>query len=442
MTGNTTTDTDKTDTDKKFIIAESGRCVACGLCLPYCPTYQLAKIESESPRGRISLLAALASEELAASNSLKQSLQHCLLCRACEKMCPSSVPFARLMDKGRYLHEQMTETNSLTKNTVRKSIDFLFGHPEWLRIGAYFVLPIRFLYRTKNRIKKDSIKKDSTRIKQKDTRSFLHYLPSVQPHKRWKNNYPADNPSEQIGLFLGCVSRGLDGATIDDAINVLTRIGYSVHIPPQQVCCGALSLHAGRKNSSIEMMKKNIRAFANTEMPIIHTASGCGSILSEYYHYLPDNGFSDRINEVCDFIEAHWPEHITLFSHNKTVLLHTPCSLEGSTAEATAAYRLLKRVTDIDLKMVNSPYRCCGASGTTMLTDYRTSTSLRDPVIEQVKEIAPDMVVSSNIGCLLHLAEGLRMAGLDIPVRHPVSLIADLLMGKIRKDDNKEDCNI
>ena len=77
-----------------------------------------------------------------------------------------------------------------------------------------------------------------------------------------------------------------------------------------------------------------------------------------------------------------------------------------------------------------------------MLTDYRTSSSLRDPVVEQVKEIAPDMVISSNIGCLLHLAEGLRGAGLDIPVKHPVSLIADLLIGKTRKDDKKEDCNI
>jgi glycolate oxidase iron-sulfur subunit len=432
MTANTTT-----DTDKKFIIAESGRCVACGLCLPYCPTYQLARIESESPRGRISLLAALAGEELGASENLKQTLQHCLLCGACEKMCPSSVPFARLMDTGRYLHEQMTDTKSFTKITVRKTIDFFLDHPERLRTAAYFALPLRSLYRTKNRIKKDS-----TKTKQNNTRPLLHYLPSVQPHKQWKNKYSADNSSGQVGLFLGCVARGLDGATIDDAINVLTRIGYSVYIPPQQVCCGALSLHAGRKNPSIQMMKKNVRAFADTEMPIIHTASGCGSVLSEYCYYLPDNGFSERINEVCHFLEAHWPEQTTLSSHNMTVLLHTPCSVEGSTAEATAAYRLLKRFTDIDLKMVNSPYRCCGASGTRMLTDYRTSSSLRDPVVEQVKEIAPDMVISSNIGCLLHLAEGLRGAGLDIPVKHPVSLIADLLIGKTRKDDKKEDCNI
>ena len=428
MTGNSTT-----DRDKKFIVAESGRCVACGLCLPYCPTYQLAKIETESPRGRIALLSALASGELAASENLKESLQHCLLCRACEKMCPSSVSFARLMDKGRYLHEQMTDTKSLKKTTVRKSIDFIFRHPDWLRIGAYFALPMKSLCRKKI---------NSAKISQQTGRSFINYLPSLQTHKRWKSKYPADNSSKQVGLFLGCVSRSLDAITVDDAINVLNTIGYSVNIPPQQVCCGALSLHAGRENSSIEMMQKNIQAFATTDMPIIHTASGCGSVLSEYYHYLPDNGFSDRINEVCHFIEEHWPEERILSSKSMTVLLHTPCSLEGPSAEATAAYRLLKRVTDIDLRLVNSPYRCCGASGTKMLTDYSISTSLRDPVVEQVKDVAPDLVVSSNIGCMLHLAEGLRMAGLDIPVRHPVSLIAGILMENTRKDDIVQDCNI
>lgn len=61
-----------------------------------------------------------------------------------------------------------------------------------------------------------------------------------------------------------------------------------------------------------------------------------------------------------------------------------------------------------------------------MLIDFNTSNTLRDPVLNHIKKELPDMVLSSNIGCALHLAEGLRQAQLDVPVKHPVSLLADI----------------
>ena len=73
----------------------------CGLCLPHCPTYQLHHSEAESPRGRIALMQALASGRLEASEALRGHLNSCLVCRACEKMCPSKVPYGQLIDTTR-----------------------------------------------------------------------------------------------------------------------------------------------------------------------------------------------------------------------------------------------------------------------------------------------------------------------------------------------------
>ena len=36
----------------------------CGLCLPSCPSYDLTKLERHSPRGRISLMRAIADSNL------------------------------------------------------------------------------------------------------------------------------------------------------------------------------------------------------------------------------------------------------------------------------------------------------------------------------------------------------------------------------------------
>ena len=45
-------------------------------------------------------------------------------------------------------------------------------------------------------------------------------------------------------------------------------------------------------------------------------------------------------------------------------------------------------------------------------------------LLEQLREQAPDYLLSSNIGCALHLAEGAKKAGVQLEVLHPVELLA------------------
>src|SRR3989304_2011147 len=65
------------------------QCIRCGMCLEACPTYQLTGLETESPRGRIHLMDALAKGRIAASAVAQVHLDRCLGCRACEAVCPS-----------------------------------------------------------------------------------------------------------------------------------------------------------------------------------------------------------------------------------------------------------------------------------------------------------------------------------------------------------------
>ena len=77
------------------------RCVHCGLCLAYCPTFSLLGTEMDSPRGRIHLIKSLAEGRIALSDSTVEHLDLCLGCRACETACPSGVPYGSLIEAAR-----------------------------------------------------------------------------------------------------------------------------------------------------------------------------------------------------------------------------------------------------------------------------------------------------------------------------------------------------
>ena len=77
--------------------ADLSSCVHCGLCLQHCPTYLVTGQETESPRGRLHLINALNEGRIEATEAYSQHINLCLVCRACENVCPSGVPFGRIM---------------------------------------------------------------------------------------------------------------------------------------------------------------------------------------------------------------------------------------------------------------------------------------------------------------------------------------------------------
>ena len=82
-------------------------CVACGLCLPHCPTYRLTGEESASPRGRIAAMRSVADGVAEVDDTFASFMDLCLVCRACEDVCPSHVPFGRMMEAARVQIEPM-----------------------------------------------------------------------------------------------------------------------------------------------------------------------------------------------------------------------------------------------------------------------------------------------------------------------------------------------
>ncbi len=396
---------------KKQLLNVADSCVKCGICAPHCPTYTHTQNENESPRGRIALIQAWAGGHLGITDNLLNHIDNCLLCRACEKACPAVVPYGKLIDDFRAeIHEE--QSTPITVKIV-KSI----AESKRVQRSVQLILNVY----QQNKLQK------TARLLRLPKLFGLNELdrlvPNYQEKETLKNYYAAKNEAKgDVGLFVGCMGELFDFATVSAAIKVLTQIGFNVHLPNNQTCCGALALHEGDKNGSLKLEQQNKIAFENKDLQAIVTiASGCGTTLREY----SAKNFSVKVMDISHFlIHTDFDFSNTLKPLDQNVRLHSPCSLKNGLRTDKSVSKLLQKIPELKISSLPETVQCCGAAGSYSLRHDKMAKTLLNELLTTVLETPSDYLVSSNIGCALHIAAGLRERGEKIEVIHPIVLLA------------------
>ncbi len=410
----------------RFPLADADKCVQCGLCLPHCPTYRKSGDENESPRGRIALMRAMIRNELPLTPRLETHLDRCLSCRNCEAACPAQVPYGRLVDDARAVVAANRPETWGRRVLWRWAVDGLLVHPDRLRgVGR--------LLRGYQRSGLQAIMRGSGLLRLLGLAAVEAQLPPLPKLKRFATVYPVQDAARgEVALFVGCIARIVDQPTIDAAIRILNKMGYSVHVPPAQNCCGAVHHHAGDRQGAQRLIAQNVNAFKPTEdMPIITLASGCGAMLLEYGQHVPGREATDfglRLHDFGAFVEDH---HAALLKNTATYLdgvaVHDPCSLRNVMHSAKKTHKLLSRMSTTKITKLADHATCCGAAGIYFLTQPTMSEQLRHDTLQAIRHSGCHTVVTSNIGCALHLAAGIASQHLDVKVIHPAILIDRVL---------------
>jgi len=398
--------------------ADTDFCVKCGLCLPHCPTYNKTLDENESPRGRIALIQAWSSGALKASPKLHQHLDNCLLCRSCENVCPAEVPYGHLVDQFR-IAAGKPKKNLRIRLKTWASRQILTNH--FINANAAKLLDRYHRSSIQKRLKITHI---LNRIGLSNLGDGLNDTrPTTTQHRYISTDA---NTAKKVSLFVGCTGLILDSETIDSAITILNWLGYEVQIPATQVCCGALDLHAGNATAATKLAEQNIAAFDSDIGAILSIASGCGAMLKEYTLRNPSAvNFAGRTQDICDFVvDRACPLPVPPNPLNATVIVHTPCSLKNVMHSEQATLKLIQAIPGATIIPLPETLKCCGAAGTYMLEHPKMANLLRDDVLDCIAATTPDYLVTSNIGCALHIRSGLLQRGLKIEVIHPITLLA------------------
>ena len=385
------------------------RCVKCGLCLPHCPTYGLGRNEGDSPRGRIALIQGLVTGELEPSSRMRNHLDTCLGCRACESACPAQVEFGRIMDSGRSaLRERIPGYRGST-------LAGLFARPAGLRTARWLL----------NLARMAGLPAIARRMPGPAGRLAGLLAPGSRPF-RTPTAAAADSAGgDEVLLFTGCVQSVVDGRTLEDAVTVLRAAGYQVRVPHGQVCCGALPGHAGDLAAADRLGARNNEIFGPGGAPVIALATGCAATLLEAAERPRNAGFSKRVTSIESLLLDRL-DRLDFTPVAGEALVHQPCTQRHVTGGFSDTLRLLQSIPGLRVTPMAGNDRCCGAAGDHLLRHPEQASELAQPKILAIRQAAARFVVTSNIGCALHLGRATAHAP---PVLHPVSLVARSLRG-------------
>lgn len=396
-----------TDNWRQAILEDSDLCVLCGMCVPQCPTYQVYQRESESPRGRISLIQAYARGELSADPTLIEHINHCVGCMACQSLCPSKVPYGRLIDQAKQqLFKQLPPPpgiRQLLKSTLKAS-------------GMNRYQPLLSVYKQSGLAW--LVNKTSDWLPDR-TRSATDLAQQTQSG-HLDSYYPSDITSKgQLALFTGCMGNMFDLQTLNSSIRLLNHFGYDVHVPEQQYCCGALHQHNGQMEHARSLGQDNDEMFSNLDIDgLIYSSNGCGSQLQQQLQKV-------QSFDILDFLLNHTRIKSSDFQPLPAkVLIHESCSSRNVLKKTGLSQQLLSLIAELELIPIEDDSTCCGAGGSHQLQFPQLSQQLLAPKLQQLAEAGARYLVSDNLGCSLHIQAGITRQQLSTRVLHPVTLLA------------------
>lgn len=375
-------------------------CVHCGFCLSACPTYGLLGDELDSPRGRIYLIKSL----LEGNDVSRESLSHldsCLTCRSCETTCPSGVEYGHLLDIGRHAMEQQV-TRPLWQRLMRWCVRKSLTTP-WLFNMLVTAMPF---------------------LRHSSAIAFSVQDLALQQQLADR----ADVLASSVLLLKGCVQPVLAPNINQASIKVLNKLGWNVIETTQNQCCGALNQHLSAHDDALAQVKANIDAWypylQQGVKAIISTASGCGVMLKDYGHLLrADPVYAEKAQAITqaskDISEFLLTQDLSKFTHfdNQTITFHSPCTLQHGQQLQGVVEQALRKL-GYRVNPVKDAHLCCGSAGTYSLFNPTIAKQLRDNKLENLLAHKTDVIVTANIGCLMHLQKGTQ-----VKVKHWIEIL-------------------
>jgi glycolate oxidase iron-sulfur subunit len=422
------------------------QCMHCGLCLPTCPTYDITKLERNSPRGRIALMRAIADGRLEPTRSFAEEMYFCLGCLACMTACPAGVNYAELFEHARAEAEQSKVLDQPVRRGIRAfTLRWLFmdlRRLHWLGylLRLYQQLGIQALVRRSGLLKLLPERLRELEAMTPDVRECFSQdlIDPITPSKGQRKF--------RVAMLTGCAQDLIFSDVNRDTVEVLVRNHCEVVTPPEQSCCGSLHAHNGEWELAQELARRQIDQFPPEKFDaIITNAAGCGSHLKHYTKLLESDPsyfrraqlWDSKVKDIHEWlVEIGFEAPASVAAPVRKVTYHEACHLVHGQRITAQPRQIVRSIPNVQLVELPESTWCCGSAGIYNLIQPETAGDLLDRKVRHIRSTGADIVATGNPGCLLQVLSGLRRSGSNVKVVHPISLLAEAYRSETGKGSN------
>ena len=391
-------------------------CSRCGTCLSICPVYRQTLDEGYAPRGKLSLIEAVANDKIPFTEKVSQRLYTCTMCNYCTKECPSGVKIDELFRAVRadlVASKKYPEILDLLKERIKKAYNVTFdsnqGRLDWLK-----------------------------------------QIPDLKIEEYIKD-------TAEVVYFVGCVSSFSPRSFVSPRaiIQILKRAGVDFTLLGEdEWCCGFPLLSSGMIGEVKFLAEHNIEMVKNKGAKILITS--CPSCYHTWMHEYPDlraatgDKAGDGVENGAgsgggDFEIIHISQYLLRLINQKKIKLnpisanqidlrvtyHDPCDLGRNSGIIEEPREVIRRIPGVNL--VEMPFKkllanCCGGGGNLESLNPQLAAKIAEARVDEIISTKAEIVVSACQQCERTLSNAVKKKKSQIDYKIRVMDISELVL--------------
>ncbi len=238
--------------------------------------------------------------------------------------------------------------------------------------------------------------------------------------------------STSVSLFVTCIVDQVFPQVGIAITGVLERLGYQVHFPKAQTCCGQAAFNSGYPDEARTIARLLLEVFRDSEYIIVPSGSCCAMIshhFADIFEHDPKvlsevHALEPRVWEFSRFLlEVAGVDDVGA-RFDGVVTYHDSCHALRELRIKAGPRKLLSKVQGLTLAEMDVAEECCGFGGTFSVKFPEVSGAMARTKIDSIQKTGASTVVSIDSSCLMQLQGVIDRAGLPIRTLHLAEVLA------------------